>query len=98
MTPLQVATRVGAAVEDVEAELGLLTLDVEMQQSLREDRLSPGQAQVLLDAPDEETRRELWEYALRYRPTPERMQFRLERLIEGEPLSEDGEEVDTGSR
>ncbi len=85
MTSLQVASRIGASADDVEAELGFLQFEDPIQESLRDGRLKGVQARVLLEAPDEESRRTLWEYALRYRPAPGRMRARLAHLMAGEP-------------
>lgn len=76
----QIAERIGAAVEDIEAELSFLGLEEEIQQSLVERRLTPAQARVLLEAPDSEVRRQLWRYALRHRPRAIRMREKLQEL------------------
>ena len=81
MTPVQVASRIGAAATDVAAELAFLDFEEPIQESLRDGRLTVGQAKVLLDAPDREVRQALWEYTLHYSPSPERMRARLERLL-----------------
>ncbi|MBI4498963.1 MAG: ParB/RepB/Spo0J family partition protein [Chloroflexi bacterium] len=80
MTVQEVAVRVGAAAEQVATEIRLLELEDAMQESLRQGHLTVAQASVLLNAPDQPTRRALWEYARRYRPSPERMHARLERM------------------
>lgn len=84
MTPMQVASRIGAVAEDIDAVLAVLALEEAMQESMREGRLSFAQAGVLLEASDEEVRRDLWEYAVRYRASAERMRNRLERILAGE--------------
>lgn len=89
MTPLQVASRIGAQPEDVEAELAFLGFDEPVQESLRDGRLSAAQARILLEAPDQWTRQALWEYAVHYRPNPNRMRYRLSRILAGDHGNEE---------
>lgn len=76
----EVAERVGVPLEELETDLALLELEEPIQESLRRARLERAQASVLLKVPDRETRMALWQYAVRYGPTPERMEERLEAM------------------
>lgn len=85
MTVGEVAERVGVSAEQIELELSFLRMEDPIQESLKQGRLRSAQAEVLLKAPDESSRMTLWQYALHYRPSPERMEEHLEEMLRTGP-------------